>query len=46
MVNPDSMQSGETNEERLCVVIPPDELNRHLHTIIVAALTSASRTYP
>ena len=31
---------------RPCVVISPDELNRHLRTVIVAALTSASRTYP
>lgn len=46
IVNPDSMQSGETNEEQPYVIISPDELTRHLRTVIVAALTSASCTYP
>lgn len=46
LVNLDPTQSSEINKTRPCVVVSPDELNRHLRTVIVAALTSASRNYP
>ncbi len=46
LVNLDPTQGSEINKTRPCVVISPDELNRHLRTVIVAALTSASRNYP
>jgi len=31
---------------RPCVVISPNEMNRHLQTIVVAPMTSASKPYP
>jgi mRNA interferase MazF len=31
---------------RPCVVVSPNELNAHLHTCIVAPLTSTSKAYP
>lgn len=31
---------------RPCVVISPDEMNRHLRTIVVAPMTTRSRLYP
>lgn len=46
LVNLDPTQGSEINKTRPCVVISPDELNRHLRTVIIAALTSTSRNYP
>ncbi len=36
----------EMRKTRPCVVVSPDEFNAHLHTCIVAPLTSASKPYP
>lgn len=46
LVNLDPTQGSEISKARPCVVISPDEMNRHLRTVIVAALTSAQRAYP
>lgn len=46
LVNLDPTQGSEINKTRPCVVISPDEMNRHLRTVIIAALTSAQRAYP
>lgn len=31
---------------RLCMVVSPDEMNRHLRTIVVAPMTTVGRPYP
>ncbi|GAB6064104.1 type II toxin-antitoxin system PemK/MazF family toxin [Deferrisoma palaeochoriense] len=31
---------------RPCVVISPDEMNRHIRTVIVAPMTTAGKSYP
>jgi mRNA interferase MazF len=31
---------------RPCVVLSPDEMNRHLQTIVVAPITATSKSYP
>lgn len=37
----------EINKIRPCIIISPDELNRHLQTVVVAPLTSTVRgNYP
>ena len=36
----------EIKKSRPCVIISPDELNRHLGTVIMAPMTTASRAYP
>jgi mRNA interferase MazF len=36
---------GLTNP-RPCVVVSPDEMNRHLRTVIMAPMTSRGRAYP
>lgn len=37
----------EINKIRPCVIVSPDELNRHLQTVVVAPLTSTVRgNYP
>jgi mRNA interferase MazF len=46
LVNLDPTQGSEINKTRPCVVISPDELNRHLRTVTIAALTSNQRAYP
>jgi mRNA interferase MazF len=46
LVNLDPTQGSEINKTRPCVVISPDELNRHLRTVTIAALTSSQRAYP
>ena len=46
LVNLDPTQGSEINKTRPCVVISPDELNRYLRTVTIAALTSTERGYP
>jgi mRNA interferase MazF len=46
LVNLDPTQGSEINKTRPCVIISPNELNRHLRTVIIAALTSTRRNYP
>ena len=37
---------SEIQKTRPCVVISPDELNEHLRTVIIAPMTTRSRSYP
>jgi mRNA interferase MazF len=37
---------NEMKKTRPCVVISPDEMNRFLQTIVIAPVTSTSKTYP
>ena len=37
---------SDTRKTRPCLVISPNELNRHLRTTIVAPMTTGGRTYP
>jgi mRNA interferase MazF len=46
LVSLDPTAGSEIQKKRPCVVISPDEMNRHLHTVIVAPLTSRGRLYP
>jgi len=46
LVTLDPTVGSEIQKKRPCVVISPDEMNRHLHTVIVAPLTSQGRLYP
>lgn len=46
LVNLDPTIGSEIKKTRPCVVISPDEMNRHLRTAIVAPLTSRGRLYP
>jgi mRNA interferase MazF len=42
----DPIVGSEIKKARPCVVVSPDEINFHLHTVIVAPLTSTLRSYP
>ncbi|MCC7050067.1 MAG: type II toxin-antitoxin system PemK/MazF family toxin [Alphaproteobacteria bacterium] len=42
----DPTQGSEIRKTRPCVVVSPDEANRHLNTVIVAPMTTVRRPYP
>jgi mRNA interferase MazF len=46
LVNLDPTVGSEIQKTRPCVIISPDELNRHIATAIVAPLTTRGRAYP
>ena len=46
LVSLDPTQGSEMRKTRPCLVISPDEMNRHLRTILIAPLTTAERPYP
>jgi len=46
LVNLDPTVGSEIRKARPCLIISPDEMNRHIATIIVAPMTSKGRDYP
>ena len=42
----DPAQGSEIQKTRPCLVVSPDEMNRHLRTVIVAPMTTSGRRYP
>ena len=46
LVNLDPTVGSEIKKTRPCVVISPDEMNRHIRTVIVAPLTTKGKSYP
>jgi mRNA interferase MazF len=46
LTNLDPTLGSEIKKTRPCVIISPDEMNRHLNTIIVAPMTTSTRKYP
>ena len=42
----DPTVGSEITKTRPCLVVSPDEMNRHIRTMIVAPMTTASRPYP
>ena len=45
IVNLDPTVGSEIRKTRPCVVISPNEMNKHLRTITIAAVTSKSKDY-
>lgn len=39
-------EASEIQKTRPCLVVSPDEMNRHLRTVIVAPMTRVLRSYP
>ena len=37
---------SEIKKTRPCLVISPDEMNRHIRTVIIAPMTTAGKDYP
>jgi mRNA interferase MazF len=46
LVNLDPTIGSEIKKTRPYVVISPDEMNKYLDTVVVAPMTSQSKTYP
>lgn len=46
LVSLDPTRGAEMQKTRPCVVVSPDEMNRHLRTLIVAPMTTSERRYP
>lgn len=42
----DPTVGSEIQKTRPCVIISPDEMNRHIATVIVAPMTTKGRLYP
>ncbi len=46
LINLDPTIGSEIQRTRPCLIISPDEMNRHIRTVIVAPMTSAGKDYP
>jgi len=46
LVDLDPTAGSEIRKTRPCLIVSPDEMNRHLRTVIVAPMTSVRRPYP
>ena len=46
LVQLDSTLGSEIRKTRPCLVVSPDELNRHLRTVLVAPMTTGGHAYP
>jgi mRNA interferase MazF len=46
LVNADPTVGKEIGKTRPCLVVSPDEMNRHIATVIVAPMTTRGRGYP
>jgi mRNA interferase MazF len=46
LVTLDPTLGSEIQKTRPCLIVSPDEANRHLATVIVAPMTTKGRSYP
>jgi len=46
LISLDPTKGSEIRKTRPCVVISPDEMNKHIRTIIIAPMTSTIKNYP
>lgn len=46
LVNLDPTLGSEIKKTRPCVVISPNEMNKFLNTVVIAAMTTSSKNYP
>jgi len=46
LVNLDPTIGSKIKKIRPCVVISPNEMNRYLQTIVIAPMTTSSKSYP
>jgi mRNA interferase MazF len=46
LVSLDPTVGSEIKKTRPCLIVSPDELNRHVATVIVAPMTTKGRAYP
>ena len=46
LINLDLTVGSEIKKIRPCLIISPDEMNRHIRTVMVAPMTTAGKEYP
>jgi len=46
LVNLDPTVGSEIKKTRPCLIVSPDEMNRHIRTVIIAPMTTKGRQYP
>lgn len=46
LVNLDPTLGREIKKTRPCLIVSPDEMNRHIRTVIIAPMTTVGREYP
>ena len=46
LVTLDPTVGSEIQKSRPCLIISPDEMNRHIRTVIIAPMTTKGRSYP
>ncbi|MBW2738113.1 MAG: type II toxin-antitoxin system PemK/MazF family toxin [Deltaproteobacteria bacterium] len=46
LINLDTTVGPEIQKTRPCLIISPDEINKHIRTIIVAPMATAGKDYP
>lgn len=46
LIGLDPTKGSEIRKTRPCLIISPNEMNRHIRTVIVAPMTSAIKNYP
>jgi mRNA interferase MazF len=46
LVNLDPTVGAEIRKTRPCVIVSPDQMNRHIATVIVAPMTTQGKVYP
>lgn len=46
LVNLDPTRGSEIKKTRPCAIISPNEMNKHLQTIVLAPMTTKSKKYP
>lgn len=46
LVNLNPTLGSEIQKTRPCVVISPNEMNKHLRTIVIAPMTTSTKNYP
>jgi mRNA interferase MazF len=46
LVNLDPTVGAESQKTRPCVIVSPDQMNRHIVTVIIAPMTTQGKVYP
>lgn len=46
LIDLDPTRGSEIKKTRPCLIVSPDEMNRHIRTAIVAPMTTAGKPYP
>ncbi len=46
LVSLDPAVGSEIKKTRPCLIVSPDEMNRHIRTVIIAPMTTKGRQYP